>query len=297
MNNFLDKLQEDYEVQLKRYQLEDQKLMFYYLTGRTSSKYKNEVGGISAKIIPQNEIEIESVNSSILVKNEYLKFLQLINKYSNTLFFLAKDVIEGNHSFRLKHFDEFSVDEKTSIYITENATWLEFKNWFKSRVEQIYFKNENQFSKTFIENYMKFLDKYFKKFGPKEEVDFKTAKLKSHQNFSVVRTLQNYQKFLYFRNLTGIRSYNYYWIRGNSSKEKSKLNKFDVVFGLRGKSLEDSKNSGKDLIIYYNGDCYNFGYSPEWGLNKNYSNFLKSYSLSDLMAYEGVAELIAFSKK
>lgn len=294
MSNFLDKLQEDYEVQLKRYQLKDQKLMFDYLIGKYS-KHKNEldelVGGIGAKIIPQNEIEIQSLNSSIFVKNEFSNFLQLMyQNFTNIEFFLINDINKDYLDY---------ITENASIYITENATWLEFKNWFKALAEQTYIKNEKLFSKKFIENYMKFLDNYFKKFGPKEEVDFKTANLKSHQNFDVVRTLQNYQKFLYFKNLTGIRSYSYYWIRGNPSKKISKLNKFNIIFGLRGRTLEDSKyyNKNKDLIIYFNGDCYNFGYGPDWGLNKNYSNFLKSYSLSDLMTYEGVAELIAFSKK
>lgn len=293
---FIDDLQYRYERQLRSFQLEDQYLILcYWFTnpfGIGDAIGRFETSGINAKIIPSTPLERDSLHSIFHEKNldkDIETFISLLSDQFPIRFLLMEDILNNKENLD-------SIINYDSIYLSKNASWTEFKNWIRNTTEQIYIKNKQKFSDGFFDVYLKFMNYYFKEYGPKEkDVDFSTAKIKSRwSKFSAVRTLQNYQSFLRFKNLVGQRSYGFYWDRMDGKKFPHRLDKFNLIFATKFQGQCPSVN---DLLIYYDNQIYIFGYGSENGLNKNCTNLLKECSLSNVLRYLGVSSLIAFSKK
>lgn len=309
-HEFLTRIQKKFEKQLYEYVLYDQMevLAFLFelfptmlsLSNQENSYRENEgkhIAGyspcrIGGKILPINKYDVIHLKNFFKEKDlrsEFQRFSTIIKKfyYSQQIKFILKEEFDEDPS-------ALDIIQFLSIYIVDKPDWSNFCSFISDSIDQIWYKVSDQFSNQFYGSYKKWLGQFFKEYTPQEPINFLTTKIirtSKNENFRVIRTLQNYQKFMRLKNdlIPKNRSYVYHW--KNFSDQKLKLKKFDTVIALGGIDK-------MSLLIYYNGKVYQYGFDDKWGFSKNYTEFTKKSSIEDLILCTWPCyELIALSNK
>lgn len=247
---------------------------------RPGSDPERRIPGIGAKILPENKFEFLSLFRSFFgskdLQDQYNRFI---------------DILSSKRSLTFQLFDRLNDVNYYDIYLTKDASWSDFKIFFRSMIDQVYFDHALEFSQTFHRRYLAFINSYFEKFAPIGEVNFLSPKIRFPDHSIFQTTLYNYQHFMTFKEIAEKRSYSYYWNRTKEPKLKN-LNNFDLIFALRGE-LIDQEPEFPELMIYSNNTLSSFGYGPDLFIDSEDSKMM----IEDLFEFHGASEILAFSKK